>query len=325
MPNAVILLFISEKLAHHLRMDWEALRLFLRLAERESLSAASGPLKLSVATLARRLEALERQIGATLVNRTPRGLTLTDAGRALQQKAEACQLQMAEIERFAVSLGKTTAEPFVRISATEPVISEIFAPGLRRLTSGDVPVRVEMRVENALASLALNDADIAIRLARPTGDSLMAKRLKPLAMGLFGHCDYVAAITSGAGPDLAVADFISYDDSYGRIAELRWIEERGFAAQVCIRTSSTRGMANAAAAGAGLAILPQVFARKHAGLVEIRHPSHPSVPDRHIWIVWHRSLGRRPTIRRVIGWIEGCFKEAAHPSRPSTGNVSSSQ
>jgi DNA-binding transcriptional LysR family regulator len=325
MPNTAILLFISEKLTHLQSMDWEALRLFLRVAERESLSAASGPLKLSVATLARRLEALERQIGATLVNRTPRGLNLTEAGKALKQKAEACQLQMAEIERFAGSLGKTAAEPFVRISATEPVIAEIFAPRLPQLTSGVAPVRVELRVENALVSLALNDADIAIRLARPTGDSLMAKRLRPLAMGLFGHRDYVAAITTGAGPDFAAASFISYDDSYGRIAELRWIEEPGFSAQVRVRTSSTRAMVNAAAAGAGLAILPQVFARKHANLVEVRHPGHPPVPDRHIWIVWHRSLGRRPAIRRVIGWIEACFKEASHPSFPSTGNVSSSQ
>jgi DNA-binding transcriptional LysR family regulator len=324
-PELERLLFILEKLWHGPAMNWDDLHLFLRVARSASMSAASGPLKLSVATIARRLEAFERQLGVTLAKRTPRGLILTAAGEALRQKAEACQAQMAEIERFAASLGKGEAEPFLRLSATEPVIAEIFAPRLAHLAAGGTPIRVELRVENAQISLALNDADIAIRLARPTGDSLMAKRLKPLAMGLFGQRDYLAGIATREGPDLRRASFISYDDSYGRIAELRWIEEQGFATQVRIRTSSTRGMVNAVAAGAGLAILPKVFALRHADLVEIRHAGHPPVPDRHVWIVWHRSLGRRPVIRRVIGWIEACFREASHPSFPSTGNVSSSQ
>jgi hypothetical protein len=48
-------------------------------------------------------------------------------------------------------------------------------------------LRLALRTENAVVSLSLNDADIAIRLVRPQGGSLMSKRLKPPGIGLFGH------------------------------------------------------------------------------------------------------------------------------------------
>jgi DNA-binding transcriptional LysR family regulator len=318
-------LFISEKLMHHPRMNWDDLHLFLRVAEARSMSAAAGHLKLSVATISRRLEALEWQLGVPLVKRTPRGLTLTEQGAALKQRAGDCESQMAGIERFAASLRTASAAPFIRISATEPVISEIFASEMVAFSSQHPAIRIELRVENTLVSLALNDADIAIRLTRPAGDSLMAKRLKPLAMGLFGQRRYVESISSAEGPDLSRAAFISCDDSYGSIPELRWIREAGFEPQVRVRTSSTRGMVNAAAGGAGLAILPWVFTSRQPSLVEIRPSALPPVAERNIWIVWHRDMTRRPGIRETICWMEECFRRAVQPNLPSAGNASSSQ
>ncbi len=305
-------------------MDWESLRIFLQVAEQRSLSAASAGLRLSVPTIARRIEALERQLGVTLVKRTPRGLTLTEAGAALREEAQAGRDQMAALERFASTLPAVAQPKPIRISATEPVAAEILAPRLGLLFQGSRQDRIVLRIDNARVSLALNDADIAVRLARPQGESLMAKRLRPLAMALYGAAPYVATLGSDAAPDLGRATFIGYDDSYGRIAERAWIEDNGFAAQVRCQTSSTRAMLNAAAAGHGLAVLPRVLAEARGGLVELRDPALPTIPDRHVWIVWHRDLHGQPAIRRAVRWIENCFA-AAYPSMPSAGKVSSSQ
>ena len=299
-------------------MDWEALRIFLHTAEHRSLSAAAAGLRLSVPTLARRIEALEHAIGAPLFRRTPRGLALTESGEALRRRAEGGRRQMAEIERFAATLGKAAEGSVVRISATEPVIAEILAPRLGALLPSLEGHRLELGIENAQVSLALNKADIAIRLARPEGDSLMARRLPPLGMAIYADSEHAAS-------DPSRAAFISYDDSYGRIAELRWIEENGFAGQVRVRTSSTRAMLMAALAGQGLAILPRTIAARHPELVEISHPALPPVPPRDVWIVWHRDLHRRPAIRRTIRWIADCFADAAQPSVARPGKVSSSQ
>ncbi len=305
-------------------MDWESLRIFLQVAEQRSLSAASAGLRLSVPTIARRIEALERQLGVTLIRRTPRGLSLTEAGAALRREAQAGRDQMAALERFASTLPAAALPSPIRISATEPVAAEILAPRLGLLFQGSTQDRIVLRIDNARVSLALNDADIAIRLARPEGDSLMAKRLPPLAMALYGSEAYVATLTGHGTVDLGRATFVGYDDSYGRIAERSWIEENGFAAQARCQTSSTRAMVNAAAAGHGLAVLPRLLAEARGGLVEVRAPALPVIPERHVWIVWHRDLHRQPAIRRAVRWIEACFA-AAYPSVPSAGKVSSSQ
>jgi DNA-binding transcriptional LysR family regulator len=294
-------------------MNWDAFDIFLRLAASPSMSAAAAGLKLSVPTIARRIAALEHEIGAPLVRRTPRGLSLTPEGAALRDRAAACRREMAEVQRFARTLATGPSPERVRVSATEPVIAEVLAPQLPALLAGMPASRLELRVQNALASLALDDADIAVRLARPEGDSLMAKRLKPLAMGLFGRRDHVAAATDGDGSLSAAARFLAYDDSYGRIAELGWIDAAGVGAQVVLRCSSTRALLEAARAGAGLAVLPAFLARRHPELEELRDRALPPIAERHVWIVWHRDLNRRKAVKRVVGWIGECFREAARP------------
>ena len=303
-------------------MNWDDLDLFLRVAAHRSMSAASADVRLSVATIGRRLAALERQIGVPLLHRTPRGFILTEQGTALQRRAEASRLAMAEVARFAATLGAKRSAPAIRISATEPVISEILMARLPMLLDKHPNLRLTLRVETAVVSLPLNDADIAIRLVRPQGDSLMAKRLRPLGMGLFGH---KALLDADDEPDWGTVPIIGYDDTYGPLPELRWLEEADLADQVRIRTSSTRGMVNAVAAGAGLAILPRIFARELPDVVEVKPRRSQPIADRSIWIVWHRSMTRQPGMRSVIAWIEACFRDAAYPSRPSAGKASSSQ
>ena len=264
------------------RMNWDDLHLFLRVAARNSMSAASAEVRLSVATIGRRLAALERQIGVPLLHRTPRGFILTEQGMALQRRAEASRLAMAEVARFAATLGARRSAPAVRVSATEPVISEILMARLPLLLDKHPDLRLAMRVENAVVSLPLNDADIAIRLVRPQGDSLMAKRLKPLGMGLFGNKTLLDVHDQ---PDWSTVPIIGYDDTYGPLPELRWLEEAGLTDKVRIRTSSTRGMVNAVAAGAGLAILPRIFAIQHPDVVEVKPRHSRPIADRNIWIL----------------------------------------
>jgi DNA-binding transcriptional LysR family regulator len=302
-------------------MNWDDLNLFLRVATWRSMSAASAEVKLSVATIGRRLAALERQVGAPLLHRTPRGLQLTDQGKALQQRAEASRLAMAEVERFATTLS-ARASTAVRVSATEPVIGEILMGRLAMLLEKHPKIRMALKVENAVVSLPLNDADIAIRLVRPDGDNLVAKRMKPLSMGLFGH---KRLLDAHGQPDWSSVPIISYDDSYGLLPEIRWLETAGLADLVRVRTSSTRGIVNAVAAGAGLAILPKIFAVRQPDVVEVTRSNAIPIADRAVWIVWHRSMTRQPGMRGVINWIESCFEAASYPSRPSAGNASSSQ
>jgi DNA-binding transcriptional LysR family regulator len=97
-------------------------------------------------------------------------------------------------------------------------------------------------------------------------------------------------------------------DSYGPIPEKRWLDEALLSHRVVARMSSTRGLMAAAAAGAGLAILPDLLA-KRAGLSPFDLSGKRPLPDRDVWLVWHRALSRDKQARQVIAWITSIFEK----------------
>jgi DNA-binding transcriptional LysR family regulator len=294
-------------------MDLNDLRVFLGVAPRRSMSEAAADLKLSVPTIARRLDALERAAGVRLVKRTPRGLVLTEQGALLAERSAPFLESAAGLERFLAELKRDVRPPFIRVSATEPVIAEILAPRLGALWAAHPTVRVELRVQNQLAEIALNEADVAIRLSRPTTKSLMARRLRPLEIKLYGSPSYVASLADDRVLDLSRAELLSFDDAYGPIPERVWIDRAGLAGQVRARMSSTRGLVAAVAAGQGIAMLPAVLAEK-AGLVALERWPELTPAPRDVWIVWHKDLNRNKAVKAVVGWIGEGFG-AARTSR----------
>ncbi|MGQ0565639.1 MAG: LysR family transcriptional regulator [Gemmobacter sp.] len=281
---------------------WDALRLFAAVARAGSFAGAAAETGLSAVTLARRIGRLEADLGTVLLLRGPEGVVPTEAGRRLFAEGAGPLAGMADLAGFARRLGEAAQSP-VRVSATEPVIAEILAPALPRLVLADPALRLHLCVADAVVNLSRHEAEVAIRLARPEGDSLMVRRLARLDMGLYGRAD--------VPPDAMV---IGYDDKYGEIAERRWLRTAGLEAQVRVRTSSTRSILAAVAAGAGIGVLPALLAERAGGLVPV--PGHPPVPPRDIWMMAHRDVARQPQVRTVMRWIVAAFRAAGDGRGP---------
>lgn len=287
-------------------MDWENLRTFLVAARHDTLTGAAESLRLSVATVARRIGQLEQEIGVSLFKRGPKGLVLTAEGGALVARARDGEQQWAEVERFAGGLSGNIRPGHIRISATEPVVSAILAPNIPAARLAMPTVRIDLLVHSAIVSLALDDADLAIRLVRPSGNSLMATRLPKLEMGLFAAQTYQPASTDFS--DLSKEQWLGYDDSYGDIAEVRWIREQGLTDSQVLRTSSTRALVNACAAGAGIAILPRVMTRGHSELIALQLGD--PVPARSPWLVWRSGELEGKRLRKARQWVVESFAKA---------------
>ncbi len=293
-------------------MDWENFRAFSVAARHRTLTAAARTLRVSIATVARRIDGLEAELGLRLIDRTAQGLAMTAAGRTLLESAGNGEHILAGVERLAAVLRQGGGQTPIRVSATEPVIGEILAPRLPSLIASAPEVKLDLMVDTAVVSLALHNADLAVRLVQPEGDSLIAKRLPPLRMGLFVS----RSLAGGERPafDLRDARIVGYDDAYGAIPEVRWITDNGLDNNVVVRTSSTRAIFNAVASGVGAGILPRLLARRHSSLVEL--PA-PSIPPRAVWLVWHRDLRRSRPLKQVRDWIAGSFAAAAADSVPA--------
>jgi DNA-binding transcriptional LysR family regulator len=273
-----------------------------------SLSAAAKRRGVAISTISRRIEALEIALKLRLVDRQATGTRLTKHGEEIAKAAEPMAEQLARVSRIADGLRSEGGTLPVRLSATEFVISDVLAPALPQLWAkgGDFPVHLQSQGD--VVSLAARDADLAVRMSRPEGASLIIRKLPALHLGFFASSDYVAG-RDPAQLDLRRERLLIYDDSYGRLPELEWLDGLGLRTSVVMRTGSTRGLLTAAIAGAGIALLPKPIALRTGSLIEIDVGGGP--PPRTPWLIVHRDLRGQPSIRLVHQWVLETFAELA--------------
>lgn len=284
--------------------DAADLETLVALARHGTLSAAAKKRGVAVSTLSRRIDALEARLGLALVDRRMRGARLTDAGRAIAAAAEPLSAQLDRIGALAASLAKGAPQRSVRVSATEMVVSDVLAPRLGELALTKDSPPVELRSEAEIVSLAARNADIAIRMSRPVGASLIIRKLPALTLSFYASRAYVD------GRVVAFRDFgderlLAYDDSYGPLPETAWIDQHRLGHAVRLRSGSTRALLTASLDGAGIALLPDAIATGYPELVAIPNPLR--IPPRVPYLTLHRDLQKDRAVRTVANWAAGCF------------------
>src|SRR5271170_2269287 len=99
-------------------MDWDNLRFFLELGRSGTLMGAARRLGVDHTTVARRIQALEKQVGSALFSRESDGHRLTEAGRRLQPQVEAMESAFLAVES-AAPVPREGLSGLVRIGTTE--------------------------------------------------------------------------------------------------------------------------------------------------------------------------------------------------------------
>jgi DNA-binding transcriptional LysR family regulator len=172
--------------------DWSHYRAFLAVLREGSLSGAARTLGLAQPTLGRQIAELERALGAALFIRSPRGLLPTDAARDIAPHAEAMAAAAGAILR-AASGGTSDAAGVVRITASDIVGAEVLPPLLAQFRGVNPSVKIELALSNRVEDLLRGEADIAVRMVRPSQEALVARRIGTVRLGLYAHRAYLAA------------------------------------------------------------------------------------------------------------------------------------
>jgi DNA-binding transcriptional LysR family regulator len=146
-------------------IDLHRLRLLREVHVRGTLHAAAGALGYSTSAVSQQLTVLEREIGATLLERVGRRVRLTDAGHVLVRHADVLLdgVEAAEAEVAAVAAGRLTGT--VRVSAFQSAFLRIVAPAIRALAEIHPGIRVqatEAEVEEAASALRLHQLDVLV-------------------------------------------------------------------------------------------------------------------------------------------------------------------
>ncbi|MFY0538871.1 LysR family transcriptional regulator [Nannocystis pusilla] len=148
---------------------------FVRIVEGGSLSAAARRLRLSTPAISRQLRALEEELGATLVLRTTRRLTVTEVGRMYYER---CVQILREVEEAQAGARRRDAvEGRLVVAASVTFGGLRVAPTLPALFAAHPRLRVDLRLEDRLTDLVGDGVDVAIRattLLPQASDALIA-------------------------------------------------------------------------------------------------------------------------------------------------------
>jgi DNA-binding transcriptional LysR family regulator len=179
---------------------WDLYRTFLAVVRAGSLSAAARRIGITQPTAGRHVRALEKSVGASLFTRSQRGLSVTEAARALVPHAEAMAAAADALSR--ASSGGTRGESgTVRLTAGEMMGCELLPPLLAEFSHRYPRIQLELTLSNRNLDLLRRDADIAVRMLRPTQKSLIARRVGVVPIGLFAHRRYIEAFGLPKGPE----------------------------------------------------------------------------------------------------------------------------
>src|SRR6476661_8297791 len=173
-----ILLGCSAKVQKAFAMlDWNDLRHFLAVARTGSTLAAGRALRVSQTTAARRVAALEAELGLALFERRPGGYRLTPIGEALVEKAESVEASALLFADAAASQSREVSGT-VRLTLEEIFAVTLLPPILRDLHDAWPGVRIELDTSEELRDLAAGAADVALRsVDQPSGAGLVGRRL----------------------------------------------------------------------------------------------------------------------------------------------------
>lgn len=154
----------------------DQLALFLTIIEKGSLSAADRERGLSPATVSERLSALEAHYGVTLLTRSTRSLSLTDAGRLL---ADGARRLLAEAEELQSQLqdGQQKISGLVRLSAPVDLGQHCIVPLLDRFLAEHPDVSIDLDLTDGYVDLVGQGIDLAIRYGTLADSSLRARPL----------------------------------------------------------------------------------------------------------------------------------------------------
>lgn len=271
-------------------MRWDDVRHLAAFAAEGSLAAAARQLGTEHATVARRIAQLEQRLNLKLLDRRGRTVCLTADGERLAAIGRSIAGEMLRLERLAGGARSEVAGEVV-LSAPPAYAAIVLAPKLADLAERHPRLRITLLGETRSASLERREADLAVRLSRPTGADLIASKLGELSFRPYATEAYLQRHSESERRPVGSAGALAAAPQQKALDDLLVSKARVLADDVLIQAAL-------AAAGAGVAMLPAFIASRHPELVPLAAGGVSFT--RNIWLVVHRDVRNAVHIRTVI-------------------------
>ena len=295
-----------------------AMRLFTAVAHHGNLSAAGRQLGLSPASVSRQITALEDELGARLLNRTSRKITLTESGEIYLRHAEQITHQIDEVS-LQVAEREHKPSGTLRVHSRMLVATRYIVPALPRFLEAYPAVSVDLLMSNHTIDLVERNVDVDIRIGKLANSSLIARRLTPSERLVCASPAYLARSAPIATPaDLAEQNCLTYRLNTGRTI-WRFIDQGGVMSEIQVsgnlQTDNGPALHTAALSGLGIVLMPDWSVRDdlRAGRLVRLFPeyrvSHIEF-ENGVFAVYQKSRHLSAKVRVFVDFLAALFKQA---------------
>lgn len=234
-----------------------SLTVFVRVADSGGFSAAARRLAMSTTMVSSHVQALENRLGARLLNRTTRKVSLTEVGKAYYERCTRILAELEEADQAAAAL-QTTPRGTLRLHTSTHIVRFV-GPVVAEFMALYPEARIELTLGERMVDLVEEGIDLAIRTMLPPDSSLIARRLARWRHVL---CCAPAYLEKHGPPrqlaDLAAHNCLRY--AFYPHDEWRFTGPDGEAASVRVAgtllTDSAETLRIAAASGLGVFLAP---------------------------------------------------------------------
>lgn len=287
--------------------DWDLLRCMLEVARAGSFLAARERLKISQPTVGRKIEDLERQLGAKLFIRTARGIDLTEVGRRVLAIAE----KMESLARTAgiEATGQSSLSGVIRFKVTDGIGGYWLPLMLEKFHAEHPHITIDVSIcdDRTVPDLSRREADITVVYREPTDPDVC-----------------VLAVDEAVGAPLAS---MAYADRHGLPTTFEELLDHPFCAhemhflssgpwaplakvlqrhrKVVYRSSSSLAVCHAVRRGLGITFMPiGVMDREPDAVFFDIEGFRPRVP---FWLVCHKDVKDIPSVRAMVDYIKAAL------------------
>lgn len=243
--------------------DLNSIAIFTRVAELKSFTLAARELRLSPSAVSKHISELERRLGATLLVRSTRKFSLTEAGNAFLER---CKHAMLELNEAMASVSDLHSRPrgTLRVSVAWGFAEAMLTPLVHEFIEQHPELRVELTMSVLPINLVEAGMDVVIRSGRLVDASLRSRELGPVRYLICGS----AAFFARHGRPVHPRDLERYNCLTHSIYSPKewWFTENGRDIAVRVQgnyqANSSEALRQAAVNGLGIARLPDYVAQR---------------------------------------------------------------
>lgn len=255
-------------------MDWDKLRIFHAVAQAGSFTHAGETLNLSQSAVSRQVSALEDSLKTSLFHRHARGLILTEQGELLARTTQEVFAKLAMAEAVLTD-SKDRPRGELKITTTVGFGSTWVAPRIREFSELYPELSVNLLLDDRELDLSMREADVALRMRKPTQPDLIQRRLLTVHHHTYASPEYLKR--HGAPKTLESLSqhrLVTYgDEAPSPITDVNWLATAamppGQRREPVLKVNNTYAIMRAVESGLGIAAIPDYMADQNPRLVRV--------------------------------------------------------